>query len=69
MKQLNNNQRRAVTAMRNSGGRFFGLYTTQGEAINAQFRSDSPRYVEVYDRNNFQTRKLAKTSIARVSLV
>ena len=68
MKQLNNKQRSALNAIRQFRGRFFGLYTTQGEAINSQFVSESPAYITVYDRNGGYERKLAKTSIQAVTL-
>lgn len=53
-----------VSAMKGSSGRFFGLYTKSGEAINAQFLSETPCYVTVKDRNAASTRKLAKSSLA-----
>ncbi len=68
MKQLNKQQRSAVNAIRQSKGRFFGLYTTQGDVMNAQFQSESPFYITVYDRNGGYTRKLAKSSIQTVTL-
>ena len=64
MKKLNKTQIGKLNAIRNSKGRFFGLYTKQGEAINAQFRGETDAYVEVYDRNNHRTRRIAKSSIA-----
>jgi hypothetical protein len=68
MKQITKNQIDALNKIRNSKGRFFGLYTSQGDVINAQFVNESDAYVTVYDRNNFSNRKLAKTSIDSVSL-
>lgn len=68
MKQLNKQQKSALNAIRESKGRFFGLYTTQGDVMNAQFQSESPFYVTVYDRNHGYTRKLAKSSIKSVNL-
>ena len=69
MKQLNNTQRSALSAIRASKGRFFGLYTTQGETINSQFISESPFYINVYDRNDgYRVRRLAKSSIKSVTL-
>lgn len=64
MKQLNKTQISKLNAIRNSKGRFFGLYTKQGEAINAQFRGETDAYVDVYDRNSHRTRRIAKSSIA-----
>jgi hypothetical protein len=62
------NQNKIVKAMRNSRGRFFGLTTKTGDSINAQFVSESPSYVTVYDRNRYANRKLAKTSLAGLSM-
>lgn len=65
MKRVNN---RVMKAIRNSKGRFFGLYTAQGESVNAQLMSETDNYVRVYDRNAGTNRKLAKTSICGVRL-
>lgn len=59
---------RIMKAIRSSKGRFFGLYTKTGEAINAQLVSESPSYVTVYDRNQYKNRKLAKTSLTGLKL-
>ena len=59
----NAKQNKIMKAIRNSKGRFFGLYTKAGEALNAQFVAESPSYVTVYDRNAKYKRKLAKTSL------
>lgn len=48
------------------GGRFFGLYTKQGDAINAQVVNVTPQFVTVYDRNNKRNRKVAKGSIKAI---
>ena len=61
-------QNRIVSAIRSSKGRFFGLYTKSGEAINAQFISETPSYVTVYDRNKSSSRKFAKTSLKGLKL-
>lgn len=61
-------QNKIMTAIRNSKGRFFGLYTKSGEALNAQFVAESPQYVTVYDRNAKAKRKLAKTSLSGLKL-
>lgn len=66
MKTLNQTQINALNKIRNSKGRFFGLRTTSGEVLNAQFRSETDMYVRVYDRNNGSNRKFAKKSIASV---
>lgn len=55
-----------MRAIRNTKGRFFGLYTTQGESLNAQLVGETDNYVQVYDRNAGLDRKLAKTSICGV---
>ena len=59
---------RVMKAIRNSKGRFFGLYTSKGESFNAQLMSVTPNYVNVYDRNSNSSRKLAKTSICGVRI-
>ncbi len=66
--KLTNKQKSALKMIRNSRGRFFGLYTTQGDVMNAQFVNETPDYIRVYDRNNYQTRQLAKSSVAKVNL-
>jgi len=58
------NQNKIMKAIRSTKGRFFGLYTKHGSSINAQFVSESPSYVVVYDRNNKENKKLAKSSIS-----
>ena len=63
-KQQNN----VINEIRNSRGRFFGLYTNNRPAINAQFQSETPSYVMIYDRNSQMKRKLAKSSIIGVSI-
>tara|TARA_R110000824_G_scaffold256329_1_gene445351 strand:- start:8847 stop:9071 length:225 start_codon:yes stop_codon:yes gene_type:complete len=65
MKQIN---MRVMKAIRNSKGRFFGLYTFQGESVNAQLMGETDSYVKVYDRNAGVNRKVAKTSICGVRL-
>ena len=60
MKRINT---RVMKAIRNSRGRFFGLYTSQGESVNAQLMGETDNYVKVYDRNAGVNRKLAKQSI------
>jgi hypothetical protein len=55
-------------AIRQSKGRFFGLYTKQGESINARFVNETPSYVSIYDRNNGLERKLAKSSVIGVRI-
>ena len=68
MKKLNLNQINALNAIRQSKGRFFGLYTTSGEVLNAQFLGESDSYIKVFDRNNRTDRKLAKTSIKSANI-
>ena len=57
MKKVNT---RVMKAIRNTKGRFFGLYTTQGTAMNAQLMGETDNYVNVYDRNAGVSRRLAK---------
>lgn len=63
MKKMTKQQIGTLNAIRESKGRFFGLYTTQGQVMNAQFLGETDLYISVYDRNNKVNRKLAKTSI------
>ena len=65
---MNTRNNRALNAMRNARGRFFGLYTTQGESLKAQFNSETPNYVNVYDRNAGMSRKIAKSSVCGVRI-
>jgi hypothetical protein len=55
-----------LEAIRNSKGRFFGLYTKQGESLNAQLKSETNQTIVVYDRNFNRTRRFAKASISGV---
>ena len=64
MKKMTQRQIDALNTIRNSKGRFFGLKTTAGEVLNAQFRGETDSYIKIYDRNNFRNRLFAKTSIA-----
>lgn len=61
-------QNQIMKAIRSSKGRFFGLYTKAGNAINAQFVSETPSYINVYDRNQKSNKKLAKTSLKGLRL-
>jgi hypothetical protein len=63
MKKMTKQQVGTLNSIRQSKGRFFGLYTTSGEVMNAQFLGETDSFIRVYDRNNGVERKLAKTSI------
>ena len=65
--KLNRKQKTALNAIRGTRGRFFGLRTTQGETLNAQFRGETESYIQVFDRNNGSVRRFAKTSLDKVS--
>ncbi len=52
----------------NTKGRFFGLYLTNGEVLNAQYRSQTESYITVFDRKQKTMRKLRKTSVARATV-
>lgn len=65
--KLNQKQKSALKAMRETKGRFFGLSTVQGSVINAKFLGETDNYVTIYDNNNRTHRKLAKTSISSVN--
>jgi hypothetical protein len=68
MKNTNTQINQMVNAMNTSGGRFFGLTTTSGEQINAQFVSATPKTVVIYDRNRFTHRRLMKSSLKRMRM-
>lgn len=68
MKKLTKQQIEALNAIRQSKGRFFGLYTTQGDVLNAQFNGETDAYIHVYDRNRRSHRKMAKSSVSSVTL-
>jgi len=59
--------RTVLKAIRNSKGRFFGLYTKQGESLNAQLQSETDKTIMVYDRNSKRSRRFSKTSITGVT--
>ena len=61
-------QNQIMKAIRSSKGRYFGLYTKSGKAINAQFVSETASYINVYDRNSGSRTKLAKTSVTGIRL-
>ncbi len=65
MKKVN---MRVMKAIRDSKGRFFGLYTKQGESINAQLESETDQTIVVYDRNFNRTRRFSKASISGVRI-
>lgn len=65
--KLNRKQKTALNVIRGTRGRFFGLRTTQGETLNAQFRGETNSYIQVFDRNNGSIRRFAKTSLDKVS--
>jgi hypothetical protein len=52
----------------NTKGRFFGLYLTNGEVLNAQYRSQTNSYITVYDRSAKSMRKLRKSSVANATV-
>lgn len=61
-------QTKLVNKIKQSKGQFFGLYTKNGEVINAQFVGETPCYIRVYDRNQFLHRKIAKSNIRGVKV-
>jgi hypothetical protein len=65
--KLNRKQKTALNVIRGTRGRFFGLHTSQGETLNAQFRGETDSYIQVFDRNNGLLRRFAKTSLDKVS--
>mgnify|MGYP003136691042 CR=1 FL=1 len=65
MKKVN---MRVMKAIRDSKGRFFGLYTKQGESLNAQLESETDQTIVIYDRNFNRTRRFSKASISGVRI-
>jgi hypothetical protein len=63
---LNTNS--VIQNITNTKGRFFGLYLTNGEVLNAQYRSQTASYITVFDRSRRTVRKLRKTSVARATV-
>lgn len=59
---------KAVKAMKESRGRFFGMYLNSGEVFNAQFRKETPQTVVVFDRSSKQERRINKASIRHVNI-
>jgi hypothetical protein len=57
-----------ITKISQTKGRFFGLYLTNGEVLNAQFRSQTDAFIKVYDRKTKNTRLLKKTSVAHATV-
>ena len=51
-----------------SKGRFFGMLLTDGQRVNAQFRSQSEKYITVYDKHAKQTRRLLKARVATATI-
>lgn len=68
MKTMTTKQRSALKSIKNSKGRFFGLYTRQGDVYNAQLVNETNRYITIHDRNQKRDVKLAKTSIKSVNI-
>lgn len=64
--QLNTDS--VIRNITNTRGRFFGLYLTNGEVLNAQYRSQTASYITIFDRNQRTTRKLRKSSVARATV-
>lgn len=60
---MSNNNRKVVSALRNSAGKFCGLYTKQGESINAKFCGETPSYVKVIDNRTGNLRTISKKSL------
>ena len=65
---MNKANKRVMKAIRSSKGRFFGLYTSPGEPLNAQLMKETTDYVQVYDRNSKKSRRFAKSSVCGVRI-
>ena len=68
MKNTTSTVTNLINNIANTKGRFFGLYLTNGEVLNAQYRSQTNSYITVYDRNARLVRKLRKTSVASATV-
>ena len=68
MNNTKSSQCNIFNKLANTKGRFFGLYLTNGEVINAKFKSQTDSYFTVYDRATKTTRKFRKTSVARATV-
>lgn len=62
------NTETVIQNIANTRGRFFGLYLTNGEVLNAQYRSQTESYITVFDRKQRTMRKLRKTSVASATV-
>ena len=60
--------KKAIAAIANSSGRFFGLTTKSGEVFNARLVKETPYYITFFNRNAGSERKIAKTSVKNVRL-
>ena len=68
MKNTSKTTTNLIENITNTKGRFFGLYLTNGEVLNAQYRSQTNSYITVYDRSAKSMRKLRKTSVANATV-
>jgi hypothetical protein len=68
MKNTSRTTTNLIENITNTKGRFFGLYLTNGEVLNVQYRSQTNSYITVYDRNSKTMRKLRKTSVANATV-
>lgn len=68
MKNTSKTTTNLIENITNTKGRFFGLYLTNGEVLNAQYRSQTNSYITVYDRSAKSMRKLRKSSVASATV-
>jgi hypothetical protein len=68
MKNTSRTTTNLIENITNTKGRFFGLYLTNGEVLNAQYRSQTNSYITVYDRSAKAVRKLRKSSVASATV-
>jgi hypothetical protein len=68
MKNTSRTTTNLIENITNTKGRFFGLYLTNGEVLNAQYRSQTNSYITVYDRSAKSMRKLRKSSVASATV-
>lgn len=63
---MSTNSTRALSAIRRTSGRYFGLRTTT-ETVNARLLSETPSTILVEDRNAGRVRRFTKSSIRGVT--
>jgi len=55
-----------LSTIRETQGRYFGLYTKDGRAFNARLIRETPKGIRIFDRNNKDVRLVTKANIRAV---